>query len=80
MPSPGEQRSAGLPPAHQSTTALGPLSGCWGGSPASRMPVPPTPAPNLERSPRDPQLHLEMHRPQEPVYTCAKALQSCPTL
>ena len=80
VPSHGEQRSTGRPPAHQGTTALGPLSGCWGGSPASRMPVPPTPALNLERSPKDPQLHLEMRRPQEPVYTCAKALQSCPTL
>ena len=80
MPSPGEQRSTGRPPAHQGTTALDPLFGCWGGSPASRMPVPPTPAPNLECSPRDPQLHREMCQPQEPVYTCAKALQSCPTL
>ena len=79
-PALGNRDQQADPPAHQSSTALGPLLGCWGRPPASRVRVLPTPAPNLECSPRDPQLRLEMHRPQEPVCMRAKSLQSCPTL
>ena len=79
MLSPGEEISRPTPHPPE-LHCLGSTLGVLGWPSCQPGASPAHPAPNLERSPRDPQLHLEMHRPQEPVCMRAKSLQSCPTL